>query len=203
MIVGLTGGIGSGKTTVAKIFASCKNVAVYNADIEAKKLMNNSSTIKTKLINEFGKEVLKNRRVNSAYLANIVFKNKEKLLTLNKIVHPVVYEHLKKFIASNKKRLYTVYENAILFENKSWAYCNKIITVTAPLELKIQRVIKRDKTTSEEVKNRIKNQWCDAKKIIQSHYLINNLEIVNTKKQVLKIHETLKNTIAQCKRFIS
>ena len=191
MVVGLTGGIGSGKSTVANMFAHFSDVAIYNADLEARNLMNTSPEIKEKLINEFGVEVYKNNELNRPYLANIVFKNKEKLATLNALVHPVVHKHLKDFIERNASKSYILYENAILFENKSHLFCDKIITVTAPLDTRIQRVIKRDNTSYEEVKNRIENQWNDAKKILQSHYIIQNSKLEDTEKEVFKIHNFL------------
>lgn len=191
MVVGITGGIGSGKSTVVKLFSTFKNIAIYLADDEAKKLMNTSNEIKTKLIAEFSSEVFKNNTLNRNLLANIVFKNKEKLATLNSIVHPVVYKHLQNFIQKNKDKNYILYENAILFENGSDTICDKIITITAPKETRIQRVIKRDNTTRVLVESRINNQWSDTKKTLQSNYIIENLELSNTKKQVDYIHSKL------------
>lgn len=195
MVVGLTGGIGSGKSTVAQMFSTFNNVVIYNADAEAKKLMNTSDLIKTNLIKEFGSETYKDNLLNTKYLAGIVFNDKSKLATLNNIVHPVVYDHLKNFISKNKDKAYILYENAILFENNSNAFCDKIITVTAPISVRIERVIKRDQTTEEDVKNRIKNQWKDSKKILQSHYVINNTSLENTEEQVFNIHKKLTATL--------
>jgi dephospho-CoA kinase len=191
MIVGLTGGIGSGKSTVANMFAKFSNIAIYFADDEAKKLMNTSKEIKKKLIAEFSEEVYKNGKLNRSFLASIVFKNKEKLTILNAIVHPVVHAHFQSFIRENASKDYILYENAILFENGSNVLCDKIITVTAPKNIKIQRVIKRDHTTEAEVNNRMNNQWLDIKKILQSHYVIENINLQDTEDQVLKIHNKL------------
>ncbi|PHO00979.1 dephospho-CoA kinase, partial [Rhodobacteraceae bacterium 4F10] len=115
----------------------------------------------------------------------------EKLAILNAIVHPVVNEHLQNFIKENSNKNYILYENAILFENGSDSFCDKIITVTAPENIRIDRVIKRDNSTIENVKNRIKNQWNETKKTLQSNYLIENLTLTNSKEQVLKIHNSL------------
>ncbi|MGQ3678856.1 dephospho-CoA kinase [Tenacibaculum discolor] len=191
MVVGLTGGIGSGKSTIVKMFSEFENIAIYIADDEAKKLMVTSPKIKTQLITEFGEQVYINNKLNRAYLASIVFNNKEKLAILNAIVHPVVNEHLQKFIKENSNKNYILYENAILFENGSDSFCDKIITVTAPENIRIDRVIKRDNSTIENVKNRIKNQWNETKKTLQSNYLIENLTLTNSKEQVLKIHNSL------------
>ena len=123
MVVGVTGGIGSGKTTVVKMFEEFANVAIYYADKEAKALMHTSNEIKVKLIEAFSKEVYVEGKLNRPFLANIVFNDKEKLKVLNNIVHPVVYQHLKDFIQSNSEKDYILYENAILFENGSDSFC--------------------------------------------------------------------------------
>lgn len=191
MVIGLTGGIGSGKTTVAKMFAKYNNVVVYFADIEAKNLMNTSLTIREKLSKEFGEKVYKNDELNRPFLANIVFNDNNKLSLLNSIVHPEVHKHLNSFIQSNSDKDYIVYENAILFENGSDMLCDKIITVTAPLSVRIERVILRDHTTKEEVLRRIKNQWSDSKKILQSNYIVENLDFNSLETQILNIHNKL------------
>ena len=191
MVVGVTGGIGSGKTTVVKMFEEFANVAVYYADKEAKALMHTSNEIKVKLIEAFSKEVYVEGKLNRPFLANIVFNDKEKLKVLNNIVHPVVYQHLKDFIQSNSEKDCILYENAILFENGSDRFCDKIITVVAPLKDRVLRVCKRDNTTEKEVLARIKNQWSDTKKTLQSNYLINNKTLKESKENVLKIHNKL------------
>ncbi|WP_428742312.1 dephospho-CoA kinase [Tenacibaculum sp.] len=196
MIVGLTGGIGSGKSTIVKMFSQFDNIAIYIADDEAKKLMSTSKEIKNQLISEFGDQVYINNELNRAYLASIVFKNKEKLAILNSIVHPVVNEHLQSFIKKNTDKDYILYENAILFENGSDSFCDKIITVTAPEDVRINRVVKRDNTTIEDVKNRIKNQWNVTKKTLQSHYIIDNVDLTYSRQQVLKIHNYLTKYIS-------
>ena len=116
MIVGLTGGIGSGKSTVAKMFAEQNNVAIYIADKEAKELVNSSKTIKTKIIDEFGDKAYNKNILNREYISNIVFKNPEKLQKLNKIIHPEVRNHFLNFKKINVNKSYIVYEAAILFE---------------------------------------------------------------------------------------
>ncbi|WP_275314793.1 dephospho-CoA kinase [Tenacibaculum bernardetii] len=191
MVIGITGGIGSGKSTVVKMFSKFKNIAIYIADDEAKKLMNSSIEIKTQLIAEFGKDVYLNNNLNRPYLANIVFKDKQKLSVLNTIVHPIVNQHLQDFILKNNHKDYILYENAILFENGSNTFCDKIITVTAPEKIRIQRVLERDNTTIDAVKSRIKNQWNQSKKTLQSHYVIENLTFIKTEEQTLNIHNNL------------
>lgn len=195
MIVGLTGGIGSGKTTVVQFFQEFPNIACYIADVEAKKLMNSSISIQSKIIKEFGKESYKNNQLNRNFIADIVFKDKEKLAVLNTIVHPEVGKHFQEFVINNKDKSYILYENAILFENKSNLFCDFVITVSAPLETRIQRVVLRDKSTREAVINRIKNQWIEDKKILQSNYIIDNISLENTKNQILRIHNILTKKI--------
>ncbi|MCD8439802.1 dephospho-CoA kinase [Tenacibaculum finnmarkense] len=195
MVIGLTGGIGSGKSTVVKMFAEYKNSAIYIADNEAKKLMNSSDEIKTKLIAEFGEDVYKNKQLNKSFLADIVFNDKDKLAILNAIVHPVVNNHFKDFILKNTNKNYILYENAILFENGSNIFCDKIITVTAPENIRIERVLKRDNTTIDAVKSRINNQWSQTKKTLQSHYIIENITRKKTQQQVAIIHAILTKKV--------
>ena len=191
MIIGLTGGIGSGKTTVAKFFSEFANVAVYIADIEAKTLMNSSLTIKKEIIRQFGEASFVNQKLNRKYISEIVFKNKEQLLLLNAIVHPEVKKHFQQFVIQNADKKYIMYESAILFEGKSNFFCDFIITVYADMQRKIERVILRDSSTKSEVANKMKNQWKDRKKILQSNYLICNKNLDETKIQVHKIHNIL------------
>lgn len=191
MIIGLTGGIGSGKTTVAKLFAEFKNVVTYIADDEAKKLMHTSPVIQAKIIKEFGKEAYQENTLNKAYISEIVFQNPQKLEKLNAIVHPVVRQHFLDFIKKNVNKTYIVYEAAILFEANADVLCTKVITVIASKDARIQRVIQRDAVAKNDVEQRMKNQWTEAKKQLLSHYVIHNEDIEQTKLQVRKIHNIL------------
>lgn len=191
MVVGITGGIGSGKSTVAKLFAAYKNTAIYTADEEAKKLMNSSKIIAEKVIVEFGNETYKNGELQRDFLAKIVFQNPEKLAILNSIVHPEVRKHFQNFIQTNQDKLLIIYENAILFESKSNVLCDVIITVFASLSTRIERVMERDHCSKEAVLNRIQNQLSEESKMIQSHYIIINDALENTKNQVKYIHNIL------------
>lgn len=191
MIVGLTGGIGSGKTTAAKLFSEFKNVAIYIADKEAKELMNSSELIKKKIISEFGEESYNDKGLNRKFLADLVFNNPKKLAVLNSIIHPEVRKHFQDFVSKNKEKKYIIYEAAILFESKSNLLCDKIITVTADKQLRMQRVMNRDHISEEEVKKRMQNQWKESKKTLQSNYIIQNEDLITTKLQVEKIHNIL------------
>ncbi len=191
MLVGITGGIGSGKTTVANLFSQFENIEVYHADDEAKKLMNTSETIRERIIEEFSDEAYLEEGLNRPFLAKIVFEQKEKLKILNNIVHPEVYKHLNEFVNFHNDKEYILYENAILFENGSHKICDKIISVSVPQDIRVERVMKRDGVSKKAVLSRIKNQWLDIKKTIQSHYLIVNMDLELVKEEVLKIHNKL------------
>ncbi|MCG1035424.1 dephospho-CoA kinase [Polaribacter sargassicola] len=191
MVVGLTGGIGSGKTTVANIFSKFKNVAIYCADDEAKKLMNTSLEIKSKLINLFGETSYLDNQLNRKFIASIVFKDKEKLNALNSIVHPVVRKHFKDFVELHVNKDYILYENAILFESKSNLKCDIVISVFAPKNIRIERTMLRDGSLKKEVENRINNQWLEDKKLLQSNYIINNFNDKDIDSQVFIIHNIL------------
>ncbi len=189
MIVGLTGGIGSGKTTVAKHFMSL-GVPVYIADEEAKKLMNRSKVIKRKLIQLFGEKAYTNGTLNRPFLANIIFNDKEYLEKMNAIVHPRVARHFEKWTLKQNTP-YVIKEVAILFENGGHNACDAVITVTSPKEIRIERLLKRDNTTLAKIEAIMKNQWTDAEKIKLSDFVIENIELQNTKKQVDEIHKKL------------
>jgi len=191
MIIGLTGGIGTGKSTVANFFAKFPNIVIYTADIEAKKLMNSSKIIQDKIINEFGIDSFLNDVLQRDYLAKIVFNNPEKLSKLNLIVHPEVKKHFQDFVKKNTNKLFIIYENAILFESKSNLFCDVIITVFSRLETRIQRVMKRDNVTKQDVFDRIKNQLSEESKLLQSHYIILNEDLDNTQNQVKNIYKIL------------
>jgi len=191
MIIGLTGGIGSGKTTVVNFFKEFKNVSVYIADSEAKNLMNKSLIIRNKIKKEFGEKAFYNNQLDRKYISNIVFKDKQKLKALNSIVHPEVAKHFKEFAEINSKEGYILYENAILFETNNNEFCDYIITVFAPEKLRISRVLERDDFSENDVIYRIKNQFSDEKKMIQSNYVIKNISLKTTKIEVGRIHKFL------------
>ena len=189
IIVGLTGGIGSGKTTVAKQFLEI-GIPVYIADEEAKRLMRRSKIIKRKLIKLFGKEAYVGEELNKPFLANIIFNDKNYLQKMNAIVHPKVARHFEKWVLKQEAP-YVIKEVAILFENGGHNTCDFVITVTAPIEIRIKRLLKRDNTSKEKIEAIMKNQWTDEEKVKQSHFVIENIELENTKKQVVKIHKEI------------
>lgn len=188
-IIGLTGGIGSGKTTVAKIFKSL-GVPVYIADKEAKKLMRRSKVIKRELVELFGDNAYVNGKLNKPFIAKIIFNDKAYLEEMNAIVHPKVAKHFNKWLLKQKAS-YVIKEVAILFENGGHKNCDLVITVTAPKAIKMERLLKRDDTTREKIQAIMDNQWSDAKKIELSDYVIENIDIDNTISQVEKLHYSI------------
>ncbi|GIQ59901.1 dephospho-CoA kinase [Flavobacterium collinsii] len=188
-IIGLTGGIGSGKTTIANYFAEM-GVPSYIADDEARKVMQSESILQ-QIRTAFGDSFFENNVLNRAKLAEIVFNDAEKLAALNAIVHPAVKEDFELWLLKNEKYQYVIYEAAILFESGRYKDCDVIVTVTAPEELRIERVIKRDKTTREQVLSRMKMQWNDEKRISLSNFVINNSNLKIAKEEVVKILKIL------------
>ncbi|MCM0666689.1 dephospho-CoA kinase [Flavobacterium tyrosinilyticum] len=188
-VIGLTGGIGSGKTTVANYFKEL-GVPVYIADDGAKRVMQ-SKNILAEVKAAFGGNIFDNDILNRAKLAQIVFNDKEQLAKLNAIVHPAVKLDFDDWVKEHKNNDYVMYEAAILFESGRYKDCDVIITVTAPEEVRIDRVIKRDQTTREEVLSRMKMQWNDEKRISKSNFVINNNNLKNAKEEVVKILKIL------------
>ena len=176
MIVGITGGIGSGKSLVAKIICASDDTAYYHADKEAKLLMNTSPSLKENIIAVFGEKSYQDNTLDRKYISSLVFKEPKLLKSLNSIVHPAVKEHFRNFIASQKENTLIIYENAILFETNGDLICNIIISVNAPEEIRVKRVMERDNVTKKQVKDIIKNQWSDTKRNLLSNYTIQNIE---------------------------
>lgn len=188
-VVGLTGGIGSGKSSVLQLFKN-KGVTAYVADMEAKNLMQHDENLMNKIIQAFGEKSYENGVLNRVFLANEVFKNTDKLKILSSLVHPAVQKHFKQFLKEINDP-FMIYENAILFENGFDKNCDYIITVTATKELKISRVMERDSFTKQQVLDRMHNQWEDEAKIQKSDFVIENIDWQNTVKQVEDIYSKL------------
>lgn len=189
MTVGLTGGIGSGKSTVAGIFKDL-GVPVYNSDEEAKKLMNSSKKLKRAIIELLGEEAYKGKKLNRAFIANRVFTDTDLLSELNALVHPAVKAHFLRW-AKKQKAPYVIQEAAILFENGSYKNYDKMILVRAPEKARIARLIERDGTTRAQIRARMKNQWKDAEKSKFSDFIIDNIDLEKAKSEVSRIHRQL------------
>jgi dephospho-CoA kinase len=190
-IIGLTGGIGSGKTTIANYIKSL-GIPVYIADDEAKKLLTND-TIQKKIKNAFGETIFVNNILSKEKLSKIVFNDPDKLKKLNSIIHPVVKAHFNEWLEIYKKEPIIVKEAAILFESGSDQDCDAIITVVAPINTRIERVENRDNISKQEVLNRIKNQWTDEMRLEKSDYSIENNDLTKAFKQVDEILKKIVN----------
>ena len=188
--IGLTGGIGSGKTTIATYFQS-KGIPIYIADDEARKIMQSDDVIQA-IKNTFGESIFENGILVRQKLAEIVFNDPAKLKELNAIVHPAVKEHYKTWLAEKKDFPYIIYEAAILFESGSYQNFDFIISVVAPLETRIARVIKRDSASREHILKRMEAQWTDEQRISKSDFVIENSHLEVAKQKADEILKILK-----------
>ena len=186
MIVGLTGGIGSGKSTVASMFKEL-GVPVYNSDLEAKVLMETSKEVKTAIMNLLGEEAYTEKGLNRSFIANKVFKDAEFLEKLNGIVHPAVRKHFLDWV-NRQDSPYVIQETALIFENSVQDKYDCTILVTAPVETRIERVMNRDKIERQAVADRMNNQLDDEQKLELADYSIENLELDKTKAKVKELH---------------
>ena len=183
MKVGLTGGIGSGKSTVAKILLEL-GFPVYNSDKRAKWLMNNDSILKNNIASIFGENSYKNGVLNTNFISNIVFSDPDKIVQLNSLVHPSVSKDFDKWLKLNISHNIIFKEAAILIESGAYLKMNKIILVESRNDLKIERILKRDSTDFDSVKKRMDSQSSDIKNKKYVDYIIENnetLESLNTK----------------------
>ncbi|MEJ2903004.1 dephospho-CoA kinase [Pedobacter panaciterrae] len=193
--VGITGGIGSGKTTICKIFETL-GVSVFYADTIAKEIMVNDAILIQGVKDTFGKEsYLPGDILNNKHIAGIVFNDAGELAKLNALVHPAVFRAFDNWVNQLPEKVpYILKEAALLFESGSYRMCDKNILVTAPLELKLDRVMKRDRVTADQVKARMDKQFTDEKKIQMADYLINNNETDSLINQVMGLHQLFLNT---------
>ncbi len=191
--VGLTGGIGSGKTTVAKVFKTL-GVPVYYSDIEAKIITVSDEKVIKALISEFGNNVyLPDGNVNKPYLSKLIFENNESREKINNIIHPAVAKHFNEWVKAYETvgQKYVVKEAAILFESGAYKQVDKIITVVTDVNQRIERLIKRDNNSREEVIQKINSQISDEDKIKLSDYVIYNNDDDMILPQVLEIIEKI------------
>ncbi|HNW70129.1 MAG TPA: dephospho-CoA kinase [Bacteroidales bacterium] len=189
--VGLTGGIGTGKTMVSRIFSELQ-VPVFYGDPEAKKPYADAAVLE-KVKKSFGEEVFENGAVSYKKLAQIVFNDQAKLEELNSIIHPFLFSNFNKWTEEQKNAPYVIMEAAILYESSFYQMFDKIITVSAPEELCIERVTKRDGTGREEVLNRMRNQLPDNFKTTKADFVIINDGVAMLLPQVLDVHRKLLN----------
>ncbi len=189
-MIGLTGGIGSGKSVVAKIFATI-GIPVFNADEAAKRIMQTSPAIKTKLIELFGTDIYNAHGLDKEKLAAIVFNDPYQLQLLNAIVHPVTIQAAKDW-AAKQNSLYVIKEAALIFESGAADGLFKVIGVTAPLSLRTYRVMQRDGITKDQVDARMRNQISDTIKMRLCDYVIDNNNQQMVIPQVLEIDKAIR-----------
>ena len=188
--IGLTGNIGSGKTTVASCF-EILGIAVFNADKQAKLLMNKDVNLKQSLIAEFGKEVFLNNELNRKYLSKLAFNDDLVLKRLNALVHPFVQEAFEKW-SIQQSGAYVIKEAAILFESNTYQSLDAIICISCPEEIRLKRILKRDDLSENDVRQRMSHQWAEEKKISLSDYVITNDNSSLVMPQILSVHSALK-----------
>ena len=191
--LGITGGIGSGKTIVCRVF-NILGIPVFSADEEAKEAMEIDTTIILKLNAIAGKDLYAEGALNKAELARLIFNNRYMLEKVNSIVHPVIFNRFAEW-EKKQNAPYVIMEAAILFESGGFNMVDRIATVIVPVEERIERVIQRNNITREQVIERIENQMSDNEKIKQSDYVINNSNNEMIIPQILDIHREILQSI--------
>jgi dephospho-CoA kinase len=192
MIIALTGGIGSGKTTIAKLFETM-GCLIYYSDEKAKELYYDTE-IKKRVIQLLGSDAYSaNGSLNSTFIAGIIFKDKTKLESLNAIIHPALEKDFEIFVKQQSPDRIIIKESALIFETDSYKKIKTIILVTAPLEQKIKRVMQRNKMPRENVEKRMSAQWPDEQKIPLANYIITNDDTEAVIPQVISVLKKIKS----------
>jgi len=187
--IGLTGGIGSGKTMVAKLFETL-GIPVYYADDAARRLMNHDPELKLQLLSHFGEAVYKNGLLDRSYLASIVFNDQEKLELLNSLIHPITLRDADQWMRTQHSP-YVIKEAAILFESGAAVHLDYVIGVSAPVQLRLQRVMERDGLSAQEIKSRMDKQLSESMKMKLCDFVIVNDEVELVIPQVIELHKKL------------
>ena len=188
--IGLTGNIGSGKTTIASCF-EILGVAVFNADKYAKLQMNLDVNLKHNLIVEFGEETYIDNELNTKYLSKLAFDDDLALKRLNALVHPVVQDTFEKW-SIQQSGSYVIKEAAILFESNTYQSLDAIICISCPEEIRLKRILERDDLSEKQFRQRMSHQWAEEKKISLSDYVIKNDNSCLVMPKILSIHSALK-----------
>jgi len=191
--LGITGGIGSGKTSVCKVF-EVLGIGVFSADREAQRIMDNDQDIINGINVVAGKDLYINGSLNRTELASIIFKDKNILMKVNSLIHPAVFENFKKWTLMQSSP-YVIIEAAILFESGGTEFVDRIATVVAPVEQRIKRVIQRNKLSEEQVMDRMRNQMDDQERIKKSDFIIQNSENDMIIPSILTIHNEILTLI--------
>tara|TARA_B110000879_G_scaffold213035_1_gene313305 strand:+ start:13507 stop:14091 length:585 start_codon:yes stop_codon:yes gene_type:complete len=186
-VIGLTGGIGSGKSTVLYMFQDL-GAAVYMTDKVAKRILETSERVRAKIISLLGESAYTKTLPNRKFIAEVVFYNPSKLKALNAIVHPEVANDFQSFLQAQNAP-YVIYESALLFETDSNKNCDEVVLVTAPTAVKIERIQKRDLVSEVEIFARMNNQMTDSEKIPLADYVLENTTLESLEQQVLSLHQ--------------
>lgn len=190
MIIGLTGGIGSGKSTVAKIFQHL-GIPVFFADEESKRILDTDPILQNRLQNLLGKDLIKAGVIDKVYMAQKIFSDESLLQEVNALLHPLVGIAFKHWALQQHNAPYVMREAAILFESNTYKDCDKIVVVTAAESLRLERVMRRSNLSAEAVKARMKKQWPQERKDAMADYLVDNSGEKSLIKQVIAIHENI------------
>ncbi len=194
IILGVTGGIGSGKTLVCSII-SAMGYPIYNADLEARRIIDTDSSLVSSIKTIFGEDIYVNSQLNRKRVSEIVFTNQEKLEKLNSIVHPAVAKHFNEWVLTYSSRTLVVKEAAILFESGAYKGVDKIISVIAPVELRVKRVMERDGFSKDTILSRMQNQFPQEELIKRSDYIIENDGVKLILPQIVRvINDIVKDT---------
>ena len=194
-LLGITGGIGSGKSTVSKIF-EVLGVKIYQSDDMAKYLMENDNKLISSIINSFGEESYIDGKINKEYISKNVFYDKEKLKTINNLVHPVVINDFKKWCLINKNEKILIKEAALLFASKSYKELDFIIYVYAEKKLRISRILKRDSyRTKDQIEHIIKSQLTDKESFEKADYILENNEKSLLLPEVIDLYEKIRKKV--------
>lgn len=191
ILIGITGGIGSGKTTIANKLIE-KGYLVFNSDVEAKKLLENDE-VKKSIINIFGDDVAINGNIDRVNLAKVVFSNPQKLKMLNNIIHPKLKSVFEDWVDKHCNQKVLFKEAAILFETGYHKDLDYTILITAPKDDRIKRIIKRDSISKKQVLERMNRQWDDKKKVLLADFVINNTNFKKAQSELIKIVKKIEN----------
>ena len=191
--VAITGGIGTGKTTISSMFSD-KGIPVFNSDEIAKEIMNTDSLLKNEIVTAFGDKAYDKNKLNKEYLSDVIFNNETLLKKINSIVHPYVAEEFNSWIQEQNSK-YIIYESAIIFENQAEDFFDKIICVTASEEEVISRIMKRNDFSVDKIKSIINKQLPNDAKVQKSDYVIESMNISKLSDKVLEIHNDIMDSI--------
>lgn len=191
--IGITGGIGSGKSFICRIFQNI-GIPIYYADDESKKILQNNEYVKLQIKLNFGNDIYQENKLDKLKLANIVFNDSDKLKLLNNILHPIVFKEFNLWCSKQTSK-YVIMESAIIFESGADKILDKIYSVSAPEELRIQRSMYRDKTSRQNVLQRMKNQISEEERNLRSDVIIINDDKSSVTDQVTKLHDNLMRDI--------